>query len=105
VSLSSSSGDEPEKPKQTLKDRTRDVDAFFTDRREGDKHRQCLRCQYVSYSLSHMYLTGSLLRKKKLTKLLVNEVTTLRRHIESAHEVSPALPLHDKFDINIGRVQ
>jgi hypothetical protein len=36
--------------------------------------------------------------------LLVNEVTTLWCHIDSAHEVSPTLLSHDKFDTYIGHV-
>ncbi|KAH9020790.1 hypothetical protein EDB85DRAFT_1895983 [Lactarius pseudohatsudake] len=71
---SPSTSPEPELKKPTLsaKEKTRDINEFFEEPEtvSGKKSRRCKFC-----------------KKKQLTKVVVNEATTLRRHIESFHKV------------------
>ncbi|KAH9009117.1 hypothetical protein EDB85DRAFT_1903419 [Lactarius pseudohatsudake] len=76
---SPSTSPEPELKKPTLsaKEKTRDINEFFEEPEtvSGKKSRRCKFC-----------------KKKQLTKVVVNEATTLRRHIESFHK-----PAYDKW--------
>jgi hypothetical protein len=74
----------------TLEDKRRDIDQFFHPpvlnvvNGRTKKYSCCKLCPYVCL-LSYVYLTNLVYRNKKS---LVDEVTTLRRHLEASHSVS-----------------
>ena len=72
-------------------DKRCDVDHFFQSATEkiingkAKKYCRCKLCPYVSHTSVMCLLMRSICRDKKS---LVNEVTTLRRHLEAHHSVS-----------------
>ena len=84
---------ELETPKPAIKDRSRDIDAFFDEpvkvKDSMKPKRGCKICMYATRPLSFYLLQclPSQRRKKGIPKTIVCEATTLRRHIEADHFV------------------
>ena len=97
VSENEQSTSEPEAPTVLIKDKTKNLDAFFhpAEKIARKPRRACMLCKSVHVFLPSMIIFLSILighyRSKGSTQTLVAEASTLRRHIEANHLVSGIL--------------